>query len=254
MRLNHASVYGAALIALSTAVACGTPAPEESPPRAHTSSSGTGGSAPATKDYPASNACTVVPQAGCDPDHTCVIATADGATLCEGAGTAPLGGACGSDGDCAVGLTCVGSACHAFCEQPSDCKGPIAACTAVYHDMKPVPGWQTCALQCNPGDPQNTGGIAGIIGCPSGLTCFALSSDVGPQGSTECYPAGPGAAGASCTSSNDCGVGLICLTNQGSSSCTKMCLLGLGQCNCASFGQPQHVELPSGMMEVGYCQ
>ena len=45
-------------------------------------------------DVPATTPCTVVPQGGCPPDHTCVFADSEGDTTCYGAGTLPTASAC----------------------------------------------------------------------------------------------------------------------------------------------------------------
>jgi hypothetical protein len=247
----------AALFALSTAVACGT-AQTKSPPHSHTTgtttSSGSGDGPNLPEDHPSSDPCVVFPQSGCAADHTCVIATLDGATLCEGAGDSPVGGSCANNGDCQAGLACVGRSCRSFCAQASDCGKIGPACFDVYSDKKPISGWRSCAVHCNPADPQNAAGAEGIVACPAGLGCFTLPSDVGPQGSTDCYSVGAVAAGGSCNTPSDCGAGLVCLNNGGSTTCERMCLLGSSQCSCSSFAEPEYVALSSGLVEVGYCQ
>lgn len=225
----------------------GTPDPKPS--------STTGGAMPEPpKSYPASDPCTVLPQAGCPADHTCLIATEGGATVCQSAGTAPLAGACAGNSECAPGLVCVGATCQSFCEQPSDCEGTAPACIQITVGSKPVKGWSVCSIPCNPADPQNTAGAKGILACPAGLTCFSLDPSVGQKGSTGCYPAGAAPSGAACASGNDCGPGLVCLTDAGASACRPMCVMGQSQCTCSSFAEPFYAAIAGAIVEVGYCQ
>lgn len=252
LTLGRRSAFGAAVLALTSALACGA-AGDAGTTGSMGSTGGGGGGAAVPENHPASEACAVFPQAGCDVDHTCTVVTPGGATLCVGAGPTAVGGYCANDGDCAVGLACVGDLCRAFCAAPADCTGGAPTCFDVYSNQKVIPGFKTCALPCNPADPANKGGIEGVAACPGGFTCFPLGADVGPQGSTDCGLAGNAGPGAACAP-GDCRAGLVCLNNGSSSVCTPRCLLGGGQCNCASYAQPQYVALPSGIKEVGYCQ
>lgn len=242
----------ALVLAVLAPLACS--AGETAGPETTTSSGTTGGHEPETPlDHAATDACTVFPQAGCSADHTCVVTTAVGDTICESAGTAPAASACGGEGDCALGLTCVGSVCRPFCKAPSDCEGTASACFQVNLGMKPVPGWTTCSLPCNPADPQNVAGIQGLVACAAGNGCFSLDPAVGPQGSTDCFVGGTAAEGAACDTV-DCGPGLVCLNDGTTKSCHPFCVMGLTSCTCLSFAEPFYAAISNDIKEVGYCQ
>ncbi len=205
-------------------------------------------------NYAASDACTVVPQEGCPADHTCLVVTVDGATTCQSAGSAPLGGLCSGNSDCAPGLVCVESTCRSFCGEPSDCGGVASACNQVSHGSEPVKGWSICSIACNPADPPNAAGANGLVACPAGMACFSLDPSDGPKGSTSCFPAGAAQEGAACMTGGDCAAGLVCLNDGGSSSCRPMCLVGQSQCTCLSFAVPLYAASAFTILEVGFCQ
>jgi hypothetical protein len=240
-------------IATLAVAAWGCGAGAETKPDGTGGSGGTGGAPEAPMNHPASEPCTVVPQGGCPASHTCLVATVDGATICQGAGFSPLGGWCAASTDCAPGLSCIGSVCMAFCYAPGDCGGVAPACIQIFYGDQPVNGWLTCSIPCNPADPQNTAALEGVVGCPGGMGCFELDPSIGPQGSTSCYWVGQGGAFAPCESVEDCAPGLICL-NDGALSCRPLCILGQSPCNCLSFAQPMHAAISGAVVEVGYCQ
>lgn len=205
-------------------------------------------------NYPASEQCSVFPQAGCPSTHTCQIATYGGATICEGAGQVPQAGYCLTSSDCAVGLSCLYSQCRPHCRQAADCPGPGATCMQVTDSGgQPFNGWMVCSVPCNPADPQNLAGLEGLFACPGGWGCFPTGE--GEPGSTECYIFGPGATGSSCEGTGDCQPGNICLTDSsaGTKTCEPLCVFGLTGCSCQPFAEPFYVAMPSGLLEVGWC-
>jgi hypothetical protein len=203
-------------------------------------------------NYPASQACTVVPQASCPSTHTCQVVTIAGATMCESAGAIGFGGYCNNNTDCAPGLACAYRQCRPHCETAADCGGPAPSCLQMFFGDQVIEKFRVCSIPCSPIDPQNGGGAPELAACPSGWGCFPFGGDV--LGSTDCFEAGTSPPGASCESGLECQPGLVCLTSGATSSCTQMCIMGLSGCNCAGFAQPQFVALGSGVYELGYCQ
>ena len=242
------------LVALAVVVSAGCQAETVAPDPKPSSTTG-GGAGPQTPEsYAASDPCSVHPQVGCPADHTCLIATENGATVCQSAGSTPLAGGCAGNSECAPGLVCIGSTCQSFCEQPTDCEGTAPACIQIMIGSTPVKGWNVCSIACNPADPQNTAGAKGILACPPAMGCFPLGASVGQKGSTGCYSVGTAPSGAACVNGGDCGPGLVCLTDAGASACRPMCVMGQSQCTCNSFAEPFHAAIAGTIVEVGYCQ
>lgn len=251
-RILDATIGYGGLVALALATIAGC-AGETNGPEPHSST--TGGAEPETPvNHAASDPCTVSPQAGCPDDHTCLVATVAGATVCQSAGSTPLAGLCSGSNECAPGLVCIGSTCLSFCQQPSDCDGKAPACFQITLGSEPVNGWNVCSIACNPADPRNTAGSKGLLACPAGMACFSLDSSVGPKGSTSCYPAGVAPSGAACMNGDECAPGLVCLNDGSSSACQPMCLVGQSQCTCLSFAEPFYAAIADDVLEVGYCQ
>jgi hypothetical protein len=207
---------------------------------------------------PATTQCTLVPQGGCPPGHTCALAGSSNETSCYGAGAIPTGSACQSLFDCAPGDICLFGACSPVCAADADCKGPGARCVQVRDaSNQPIAGYEACSSQCNPVDPENQAHAPGFAACGPSLNC---DTDSAVQGATVCAQAGSAGAGQSCTSQNDvCAPSLVCLHNPQAmtATCTPYCLKGAGAgCSsgsCQSFAVMQYVVTASGMIEVGYC-
>ncbi len=170
--------YGG-LVALAVIVSTGCQAETVAPDPKPSSTTGGGAEPQTPESHAASDPCTVIPQAGCPADHTCLIATESGTTVCQSAGSTPLAGGCTGNSECAPGLVCVGSTCQSFCKQPSDCEGTAPACLQITIGSTPVQGWSVCSIACNPADPQNTAGAKGVLACPPAMGCFTLDPSVG---------------------------------------------------------------------------
>lgn len=211
---------------------------------------GTGGEPAPPSNFDAAAACTTAPQTGCAPTHTCAVATLDGRTACQGAGSAPPGAYCGADYDCSPGLVCISSICHAQCLTPEDCGGVAQACEQIFSGgtEQPIPGYLTCSTPCNPADPTNAAQEPSLAGCAAGLTCYPRDT---PTGSTECYAAGSVGLGGLCDS--DCAPGLVCLGNGTTQTCQPFCVMDLTACSCQPFAEPSYVGIDGEFWEVGYC-
>ncbi len=183
------------------------------------------GSCTATCSFPCfpelGGPCNVVSQCGCTTGQRCVI----GASLveeCVATGTDPIGTVCGSTDNCVGGAQCYGASpertCMQFCSWTTDCPTD-AVC------LRSIPGVTSYGLcestvTCDP----FTG-----AGCGAGEGCTIVSAS-----SQLCTPAGTGAPGESCGTTNLCRVGSACYSLSGSSYyCIKYCALGGGTPNCS---------------------
>ena len=158
----------------------------------------------------------VSPQCGCAAGQSCRMDAA-GARSCGAVGSGSTGSLCTSLGACRAGDHCVGlgggiAACHHFCATDSDCTGAGALCLFPLEDNNgnAIPNVRVCSHACEP---------ARQVGCPSGSFCV-----VGVDGSrnlTFCNGAAPGsgALGSACTSSGQCGAGMLCVSSQ----CAQLC-------------------------------
>lgn len=202
-----------------------------------------------TKAAP-SNVCGVAPQCGCGPTQTCDVTDTQGSSECVSAGKAPMGSPCTATSGCAVGLTCIGGTCHAFCNNPgSACTAPgTGVCEQIKQAGNAIPNLAICRVACAPQDPMSCGGttLAGTGVCM-----------VDDQGGTDCQAGGTLGENAKCSPTDDCGPALVCVTTtQGStstSSCKKWCRVGQNDCGagktCAGFKTAVKV----GAVEYGAC-
>jgi hypothetical protein len=248
----------AGLVAAFAAVtgACGSESAEP-PKRGEDGTGGAGGGGiggGGGVDLPPSNfdagvACTTTPQSGCAPSDTCAVATLDGRTACQNAGTAPVGAYCVDDYDCGAGLVCLGGICYAQCQTPGDCGGVAQGCDQIYTAAdQPITGFLACSIPCSPADPQNTAQEPSLAACASGYACYARDT---PRGSTSCYPGGSVGLGGACDT--DCGPGLVCLSDGTNATCQRFCVMGVTACNCLQFAEPYFIGLDDAIVEVGYC-
>lgn len=206
---------------------------------------------PACKTAAPSNACGVVPQCGCAPTHTCDVADALGNVRCVTAGNAPMGQPCTATAGCALGLTCVGGTCHAFCDAPGEaCARPgTGKCVQITTTGgAKIPNLAVCRVSCAPHDPTSCGGktVAG-----TGV-CY-----VDGEGGTDCLRGGEKLEDETCTPEDDCGPGLVCTTvtknGVSTSSCKRWCRIGQDDCgagkSCVGFA----TEVEVGGVAYGAC-
>jgi hypothetical protein len=200
-----------------------------------------------------SKVCGVVPQCGCPPAQTCDVTDMGGNTRCVTAGKAAMGQPCTATAGCALGLTCIGGSCHAFCNNPgSPCAQPgTALCTQIKDDSeRAIPNLAICHIACALHDPTSCGGktVAG-----AGV-CY-----VDANGETDCRRGGSRLEQEPCTPDDPCGPGLVCTTTAPASggtptsSCKKWCRVGQSDCpsgkTCAGF----KTEVKVGNVVYGAC-
>jgi hypothetical protein len=186
-----------------------------------------------------SKVCGISPQCGCAPTHTCDVVDSDGNAQCITAGKAPMGHPCTATAGCALGLTCIFGTCHAFCNDPTKaCTQPGAgACAQVSTaNGTPVPNLAICRVACALHDPTSCGGKTNAgIG-----VCF-----VDDEGGTDCQEGGSRNDGQSCSQTEGCGPGLVCVTQSTTSTCKRWCRVGQNDCGgsktCTGFSTPVKV-------------
>lgn len=162
------------------------------------------------KTAPPSNVCGVSPQCGCGSNETCYVTDATGTVACIGAGSKPMGSSCKSTSECALGLTCELSACHAFCNQGS-CTDPKTTSCVDLQDGNggTVPNDSICRIKCSLDSPSTA--------CGTG-NCTPINNGA----ETDCIGAG---TSTTCSTSNpwSCQQGAVCLTDN---TCHKWCKVG----------------------------
>jgi hypothetical protein len=152
--------------------------------------------------------CNPVANAGCAAGTAC-YATGPSTAMCTAPGTHRAGELCSRPADCLPGLVCITTSmdsmarCYVTCCSPNDndrCHDTSVGGTSTSSCGLTVPGsnYRACTQpsRCN-WFTQN---------CASGGNCLPVDA----VGNTQCWPAGPAGAGASCTTDN-CGPGLVCL-------------------------------------------
>lgn len=198
-----------------------------------------------------SNKCGLVPQCGCTATETCDVQDASGDVACVTAGTAAMGKPCTSTAGCAVGLTCVFGTCHAFCDAPgSACSGASSgtgSCIAVQNGSgAAIPSFDVCLVKCDLRDANACGGTtaAGTGACV-----------VDSGGNTDCQAApGTHKVNETCTPSDDCGPGLVCVgPSGGTSSCKAWCRVGTTDCGAGKTCTGFQTKLVVDGVEYGAC-
>jgi hypothetical protein len=207
--------------------------------------------------------CSEFPQCGCTGTLNCDVANAKGMTACVASGTTPPYNNCDAVGQCEKGYSCIGGVCKPFCGTASDCPGSGRVCdNVVDQNNNKIPGASICTLNCDPLNPQDSGG--GWSACGSNTNCAAIGTKSAPY--SDCY--GPASAtatqGTSCAGSSGagdgpCAPGYICLTPDAgiTFSCFKNCRVGNNaDCStagsgktCHGYGTPTYV----GTTQYGYC-
>ncbi|MFI5298027.1 MAG: hypothetical protein ACHREM_08010 [Polyangiales bacterium] len=183
-------------------------------------------------------ACDPVTNAGCTSSQKCTVGTPN---VCIAKGTVATGQPCGSSGhdDCVAGDICIGTPlrCEQFCNIDSDCKGAAVASGAtsepnnVPRCVDGITGFTTmlCSTACNPVTK------AGATGCPGTLACDYSQETSGTE-FTDCWPAGAGGDGATCTYTSDCAAGYTCLNNGTKTICRAICRSGAAA-DCPASGE-----------------
>ena len=176
-------------------------------------------------------ACGQVVQAGecdlflqnCDPGEACYPTETE--PECYSAGFKPEGGECNYANDCQEGLLCIGSdnRCHVMCSVDNSVDPKCSDCASGH--SSPLAGQANLGV-CTP-PPDDCDLFA--QDCREGLACYPDSTGVG-----SCLTAGGTAAGAACTSGNECVPGTVCADDK----CLHLCDRAAPNCpaevpNCA---------------------
>jgi hypothetical protein len=149
--------------------------------------------------------CRVAPNCGCEGAQTCELAGVNGEGACKPAGGTARGGGCSANADCAKGLLCLDNVCTGYCRNDNDCSDKI--CEALALGTTPVNGVGFCGFACDPGNPV----------CADGRACRFVKNE-----RALCSSAGPGTAGASCTTDAQCAPGFYC----DEPVCVALCRVG----------------------------
>ncbi len=199
--------------------------------------------------------CTACTSTTCGSSLSCTgLVSGDSACLAQ---TGPgLCQACGANGTCAQGFTCVSGRCHAACNPQTP--GTCSACLS-------LSGGGACACpdeQANLGQPCGTvaGGVAACVqglacvgspqtvcralctlsqpdSCPIGEACQLVS------GQAVCVPGAAGNACTTCTNAGTCNAGLTCFLGRcyagcnvnvagTCAGCVQTDVSGVGICGC----------------------
>lgn len=172
--------------------------------------------------------------ASASPDvvnDTCTISEYDGSCL----------------DSCATGSMCVlddpdnlGGVCRPFCNPSSPACGPNEICKAFFETLPLVPNVPMCMDKCDPLD-QNC--------AQNSWKCIPDTPTASGQSGFICVPPPPGSEKAlfdACALANDCGKGLVCLTQDRvpgctfSSCCSAFCSLSEGNTECQSLHPDMH--------------
>ena len=195
-------------------------------------------------------ACTLVPNSGCGAGQCCDLTSAgDGTVACRDTGSGTSSSTCTYMTDCAAGYICLGdgtnASCLKYCTSDGQCTAPGGLCVDTITDSAgtPLPGPITvCSTNCNP---------ISAVGCPPGWACNIFTEpSPGTRYVTECYAAGSGTQGSSCTYANDCAAGYMCLSD---GLCYQTCNTATGVCSgglsCYGLSSP----LTLGGITYGVC-
>ena len=196
-------------------------------------------------------ACVLMPQSGCPTNQACDIADAAGNGSCRPiTANGNPDSICTVDTACAAGLTCVGASdtidtCAKMCHTDGQCNGAGARCLLELVDGTtgdPIPGINICTNACHPVDQ---------TGCAAGLRCIAFSMTGGDA--TDCSEAGIRNTNQTCSDTNECIAGDICVDIGTNSFCLEYCEVGIDTCagaqTCIGFTDPMLI----GGTEFGAC-
>ena len=195
-----------------------------------------------------SNACGVVPQCGCAKSETCDVVDTKGTAKCVAFGKATMGRPCTATAGCAQGLTCVFGTCHAFCDEPGTACSQAGTGDCVQVTAQggaAIPNLAVCMVQCAPHDPMSCGGKTNA---GTGV-CF-----VGNDGTTDCQDGGSRTENQTCSPTDDCGPGLVCITpSTGSDTCKRWCRVGTSDCGGSAVCLGFSTKVMVGATEYGAC-
>lgn len=198
-----------------------------------------------------SNACGVVPQCGCAKTETCDVVDAKGTAKCVAFGKATMGKPCTATAGCAQGLTCVFGTCHAFCDKPGTACSQAGAGDCIQVAAQggvAIPNLAVCMVQCAPHDPLSCGGKTNA---GTGV-CF-----VDNDGKTDCQEGGSRTENQTCSPTDDCGPGLVCIkpsgAGTGSDTCKRWCRVGTNDCGGAAICRGFSTKVMVGTAEYGAC-
>lgn len=184
------------------------------------------------------SACDLLTGAGCEDGVACHFLTPSGAdepvATCDGLGIVSEGQPCTTELDCGTGLTCrngkEGMVCRRYC-----CENGVDTCLG---EQQCIVGIGADVRYCTPVNDCS----AVEQDCGAGLGCYPTGSD----GIVLCLDAGTGAAGQSCSLSNECVAGGVC--SEG--TCRTLCQRGDSN---ACDGNGCNINL-NGYVELGFCE
>lgn len=187
------------------------------------------------KDAAAPGPCNVVTQTGCGDNQKCAYTdpTAGAVmTVCVNDGQELAGQQCndGTNGDCLGSNLCVIedevgmiNICRSWCDDDTDCTalGQVGPDNRGWCEL-PVPMYPSklCTQPCNPVP------NAGATGCQASLGCryFAITRGTTKFEATHCAAVGAKVAGDDCTTTNECGGALVCVSvNSSGGKCRPVC-------------------------------
>lgn len=200
------------------------------------------------KTSPPSNACGVVPQCGCSKAETCDVVDSKGTAKCVAFGKATMGRPCTATAGCAQGLTCVFGTCHAFCDKPGTACAQAGAGDCIQVAAQggtAIPNLAVCTVQCAPHDPLSCGGKTNA---GTGV-CF-----VDNDGNTDCQSGGSRTENQTCSPTDDCGPGLVCIKpSTGADTCKRWCRVGTNDCGGSAICRGFSTKVMVGTAEYGAC-
>jgi hypothetical protein len=199
-----------------------------------------------------SHACGVSPQCGCAKTETCDVVDTKGTATCVAFGKATMGKPCTATAGCARGLSCVFGTCHAFCDKGgTQCSEPgTGDCVQVTaQGGTAIPNLAVCMVQCAPHDPLACGGKTNA---GTGV-CF-----VAADGSTDCQEGGSRSENQTCSPTDECGPGLVCITTTsgtgtGADACKRWCRVGTNDCGGSAVCRAFSTKVMVGTAEYGAC-
>jgi hypothetical protein len=220
--------------------------------------SGTGGTEPdarvtqptpdAAPDAPPTS-CTLSPQTGCSGSTPACDVHDDGSTFCRAVtsqGTS--NNHCAVDTECKAGYSCIDdgttnpSWCARFCNVDGDCTGTGSRCVDELTGNGQPLGVVVCSNACDP---------YAQTGCPTGMGCLPFNDTAGDF--TDCAYMGTKSVGQSCTTSAECGDGLMCVSSGTTTTCKRICIVGnnatCGAATCIGFTN----SLTIGAVTYGAC-
>ena len=204
-------------------------------------------------DPPSAGGTCNLPACGCGTGQVCYpsdltqgLTCLDSAGLGEGEDCTAASSSTSTG--CKAGLGCFAGICRSYCSSDSDCPsiGGARKCkTTVWSSKSTIPGVNVCNRVCDPINPQSP--RSPLLSCPPGFGCIGDTN-----GASDCYKAGTGTSGASCSANTDCAPGHLCVTTKGVSLCRPACSTNT-DCPSGSICQALSPPLPAGQFGIGWC-